>query len=83
MNPSGENGLVRKNRPLLLAMLLMAFLAACAVPAPAPEEDREVQQRVREPAQQQKSGVQVYPLQNPAVKFQMAQFSINIEAGII
>lgn len=52
--------------------MLVCMLAACAGPAPAPVptqvEDREVQQQVREPAQQQSAGIQVYPLQNPAVK---------------
>lgn len=58
----------------------MLLLAACAGPAPAPapqpqaapapEPDgrADVQERVREPARQQSAGVQVYPLQNVAVK---------------
>jgi outer membrane PBP1 activator LpoA protein len=70
MNLSGTNCLARKINNLLTAVLVACFLAACATPgpAPAPVEEREVQERVREPASQQNSGVQVYPLQNPAVK---------------
>jgi len=50
-------------------LLLTLLLVACATPPPAPVEDRdEVQERVREPAAQEKEGVQVFPLQNPAVK---------------
>lgn len=64
----------------LTALLLVILLAACAaptpvpapVPAPVPGEDREVQQRVRVPAQQQSSGVQVFPLQSAAVKSLLA-----------
>jgi len=55
------------------------LIAACAAPRPAPVEDREVQQRVREPAQQQNSGVQVFPLQSPAVKSLLADAQ-NAEA---
>ena len=56
---------------LLLALTFLSLLASCAGPPPAPVEDREAQQQqpVRAPAQQpQDAGVQVYPLQNPAVK---------------
>jgi tetratricopeptide (TPR) repeat protein len=69
MNPSGGSGLVKTtNRLPLVGVVLTAFLAACATPTPAPVEDREVQERVRQPAKQQSAGVQVYPLQNPAIK---------------
>ena len=65
--------------PLVITAALI-LLAACAGPAPVPaakpqtplppepEPRQEVQQRVREPARQQSAGVQVYPLQNTAVK---------------
>jgi tetratricopeptide (TPR) repeat protein len=43
-------------------------LTACASRPPAPVEEREVETRVREPARQDARGVQVFPLQNPAVK---------------
>ena len=67
---------------LLLASVLLGFLAACATaPAPAPVEDREVQEKVREPARQQNSGVQVYPLQNPAVKSLLTEARESEAAG--
>jgi tetratricopeptide (TPR) repeat protein len=47
--------------------LCLAMLAACSSPRPAPVEEREVDRRVRAPAEQDSAGVQVYPLQNPAV----------------
>lgn len=49
--------------PLLAALLL----TACASQAPAPIEDRELEERVRTPAREDAAGVQVYPLKNPAV----------------
>jgi len=59
-----ENRLVR----VLPGGLLLLILAACAGQYPAPVEDREVEQRVRSPARQDSAGVQVFPLQNPAVQ---------------
>jgi Flp pilus assembly protein TadD len=58
---------------LLLSVLLLSACAARQPPPPpgasqTPVEDRTVQEKVREPAQQQRGGVQVFPLQNPAVK---------------
>jgi tetratricopeptide (TPR) repeat protein len=70
-NHSGGSGLERKIRVERLS-LLVAFLAmmlsACAGFSPARVEDREVETRVRAPASQESEGVQVFPLQNPAVK---------------
>ena len=43
------------------------MLGACAGGRPAPVEEREVEARVRTPARQESAGVQVFPLQNPAV----------------
>lgn len=57
----------RLNRFLLAASAAL-LLAACAGRSPAPVEDREVEQRVRSPARQESAGVQVFPLQNPAVQ---------------
>ena len=48
-------------------VLLLGLLAACTSQQPAPVEEREVDRRVRAPAEQDSAGVQVYPLQNPAV----------------
>lgn len=70
-----ERDLVLSGVKRLSVLLVLALLAACAsreqpapVTQPAPVQDRTVQEKVREPAQQQRGGVQVYPLQNPAVK---------------
>ena len=65
-NRFGESGLnVKINLTGLMTLLL---LAACSSQPPAPVEDREVNARVREPASEDSAGVQVYSLQNPAVK---------------
>lgn len=55
---------------LLLTLVAVTVLSACATYAPGPTgpQDREVEARVREPARQDSEGVQVFPLQNPAVK---------------
>jgi tetratricopeptide (TPR) repeat protein len=67
-----------------LGALLLAVLTACAAPPPvpqqpaapaptgAPDDPAEVQKQVREPARRDSAGVQVYPLQNPAVKALLA-----------
>ena len=49
-------------------MLTLAFLTACSYQPPAPIENPEVEARVRAPASEDSEGVQVYSLQNPAVK---------------
>jgi tetratricopeptide (TPR) repeat protein len=75
-NLFGENSLARKSsRKMTLARLFLtwvavAVLSACATKATAPTapQEREVDSRVREPARQDSEGVQVFPLQNPAVK---------------
>lgn len=51
----------------LLGLLLLA-LAGCSNTPSTPAEDREVNARVRIPASQDSAGVQVYSLQNPAVR---------------
>ncbi len=48
-------------------LALGALLGACAAQPPAPVEDRSVAEEVRAPAAEQASGLQVYPLRNPAV----------------
>lgn len=52
---------------LFFVFTTAAFIASCAAGRPAPVEEREVTQRVRAPARQDSAGVQVFPLQNPAV----------------
>jgi len=54
-------------------LLVLSLLAACSTQPPAPVEDREVTTRVRTPANQDSEGVQVYSLQNPAVRQLTAQ----------
>jgi len=54
------------------------LLAACSTPPPAPDE---VNTRVRTPASQDSEGVQVYSLQNPAVKQLIAQADGAEKAG--
>jgi tetratricopeptide (TPR) repeat protein len=51
---------------LTAAIILAALLAGCAGSAGTWPED-EVDTRVRQPAQQDSAGIQVYPLENPAV----------------
>ena len=48
-------------------------MVACSSQAPIPIEDDEVDTRVRTPASKDSEGVQVYSLQNPAVKQLTAQ----------
>ena len=78
-----------KTKPKLACASLL-LLAACAgspppppgtTPEAVPEDDRTVQQRVREPAQQQRGGVQVFPLQNPAIKELLVQAMKAEDAG--
>jgi len=49
-------------------VVVLLTLAACGSQSPAPVEEREVNTRVRTPASQESAGVQVYSLQNPAVR---------------
>ena len=60
---------------------LVLALSACATnPRPAGDE-REVETRVREPARQDSEGVQVFPLQNPAVKELLAEAAQAEDGG--
>lgn len=59
-----------------LVLFIPLFLGACATaPGPVPDEDHEVETRVRQPAQQDSAGVQVFPLENPAVTELLADAS--------
>jgi len=49
-------------------VLIFLLLSACSSQIHVPADDREVTQRVRAPASQESAGVQVYSLQNPAVR---------------
>ena len=70
-------------RPVWGALLLALLLQACATtPPPAsPAQEREVETRVRAPAQQEKEGVQVFPLDNPAVASLLADASAAEHSG--
>ncbi len=59
--------MARKSNYYLMGLLVLALSACATNPRPAGDE-REVETRVREPARQDSEGVQVFPLQNPAVK---------------
>ena len=54
---------------------------ACSSQSSVPVEDREVNARVRAPASEDSEGVQVYSLQNPAVKQLTAQAEGAERAG--
>ena len=64
-----------------LWVLILLLLVSCSSQSPAPVEDREVNVRVREPASEDSAGVQVYSLQNPAVKQLTAQATGAERAG--
>jgi tetratricopeptide (TPR) repeat protein len=61
--------------------LVSLLVVACSSQTPAPVDDREVDARVREPASEDSAGVQVYSLQNPAVKQLTAQAEGAERAG--
>jgi tetratricopeptide (TPR) repeat protein len=82
-NLFGESFLARKSRKMIryhlwLALSVSLLLGACASPMPGPQPEpeqgpvtpgeNEVHSRVRDPAKRDSEGVQVFPLQNPAVK---------------
>ncbi|MGA9573610.1 MAG: hypothetical protein WBS20_06665 [Lysobacterales bacterium] len=68
----------RKMAQRLLGICIIMVLAACSTQPPAPDE---VNNRVRTPASQDSAGVQVYSLQNPAVKQLTAQANDAEKAG--
>jgi tetratricopeptide (TPR) repeat protein len=81
-----SNDTYRGPGELLAAAALALLLSACAgwtppadAPGAAPAE--EVESRVREPARQDSAGVQVFPLQNPAVKELLADAGAAETAG--
>ena len=71
------------NRPIFFTVVFAVLLSGCAStePWPTPGQEREVESRVREPAKQDSEGVQVFPLQNPAVKELLADAGTAESAG--
>lgn len=68
-NLSGKSCSTIRALPAGFVLAAMVALAGCAASAPAPVEDRDVvETKVRTPASQDSAGVQVFPLQNPAVR---------------
>ncbi len=82
-NLFGESFLARKSRKMIryhlwLALSVSLLLGACASThagaaagtgaGPGDPGENEVHSRVRDPAKRDSEGVQVFPLQNPAVK---------------
>jgi len=67
--------ITRTQMTRVLGVAFLLILAGCAHQAPAPVESRspDVETTVREPAIEDTEGVQVYSLQNPAVKQLVAQ----------
>jgi tetratricopeptide (TPR) repeat protein len=65
----------------LLGILIPLLLAACSTQPPVPAGEPEIDARVRAPASEDSAGVQVYSLQNPAVKELSAQAVVAERAG--
>ncbi len=65
----------------LSGILILLLLAACSTQPPVPVGEPEVDSRVRTPASEDSAGVQVYSLQNPAVKELTAQAVVAERAG--
>ena len=64
-----------------LWLLILLLLISCSSQSPIPIEDHEVNARVRAPASEDSAGVQVYSLQNPAVKQLTSQAEDAERAG--
>lgn len=63
------------------ALLAAGLLAACSSAPKDPDWGDEVDARVRQPAQQDSAGIQVFPLANPAVTQLMADASTAESGG--
>lgn len=66
---------------LVAAAVFALLLAGCASTGTTPTDGDEVETRVREPARQDSEGVQVFPLQNSAVKELLADAGNAESAG--
>lgn len=78
---SGLHGRLSKLRVLALCMVMLLVFAACSSNTPVPDVAPEINTRVRTPASEESAGVQVYSLQNPAVKQLSAQAEGAERAG--
>ena len=65
----------------VICLFALLVLAACSSQPPVAVEQQEVTTRVRAPASKESEGVQVYSLQNPAVKQLIAQAKEAEAAG--
>ena len=65
----------------LSGVLIVMLLTACAGQPPVSVKENEVDTRVRTPASEDSEGVQVYSLQNPAVKELTAQAVVAERSG--
>jgi tetratricopeptide (TPR) repeat protein len=89
MNRSGENSLARRTEAarrlqiMLAALAAASLLTACAgwTPTAQPGAPAPVDSGVSTPAGQENAGVQVFPLQNPAVKELLADASSAESVG--
>lgn len=72
-------------RIYIISLLLLFFLSACAISGPAPSTTTpvltEIETEVRQPASEESAGIQVQPLQNPAVRQLLASASASESAG--
>ncbi|MCF6226617.1 MAG: tetratricopeptide repeat protein [Xanthomonadales bacterium] len=74
-------------RLIIISLFLLLFLSACASTGPAPSNRTappvltEVETEVRQPASEESAGIQVQPLQNPAVRQLLASASASESAG--
>jgi len=62
-------------------LVFALWLAGCASTGTTPTDGDEVETRVREPARQDSEGIQVFPLQNSAVKELLADAGNAESAG--
>lgn len=73
-------------RVLIIILLLALILSGCASSGPSPSNGKsplitEVETEVRQPASEESAGIQVQPLQNPAVRQLLASASASESAG--
>lgn len=75
-----KHGVFRSMHRLLAVLAPVLLMAACSTAPIAPQQP-DVDARVRQPAQQDSAGVQVFPLENPAVTELLADASVAESSG--